>query len=76
MSILRNKAFGHRSTSHTVEEAFAEADVTPNEFAQLIEVTKDLLNEISHAYDKSSHAFNLGAREDTIRMLDDLRPTS
>jgi hypothetical protein len=73
--ILRNNAFGHRSTSLTVEEAFAEADVTPNEFSELIEVTKKLMNTISHAYDKSFHAFNLRARQDVIRMLDDLSST-
>lgn len=70
--VLRNNAFGHRSTSLSVEEAFIEADVTPNEFSELIEVTKELLNAISHAYEKSFHAFNLGGRQDVIRMLDDL----
>lgn len=72
VSILRNKAFGHRSTSHTVEEAFVEAGVTPNELGQLVDLTKELLNRVSNAYDGSTHAFNLGAREDTIRMLEKL----
>jgi hypothetical protein len=72
VNILRNNAFGHRSTSLTVEEAFAEADMAPNEFTELIDVTKELLNAVSHAYDRSFHVFNLGARKDVLRMLDDL----
>ena len=72
VNILRNKAFGHRSTAHTVEEVFKEAAVTPNELRDLVDGTKKLLNKLSHAWDRSSHAFNLGAREDTVRLLDDL----
>ncbi len=72
VNILRNKAFGHRSVAHTVEEVFKEAQVTPNELKQLVEATKELLNELSHARDRNVHAFNLSARGDTIRLLDDL----
>lgn len=73
VSILRNKAFGHRSKAHSVSEVFEEAGVSPNELRDLVEVTKQLLNKLSLAWDNSSHAFNLGSREATIRMLDDLR---
>jgi len=73
--VLRNKAFGHRSISLTVEEAFAEANVTPNEFSELIEVTKQLLNTVSRAYDGSSHVFNLSTQKDVIQMLDELSST-
>lgn len=76
VNILRNKAFGHRSLAHTVEEVFKEARVTPNELRQLVEITKKLLNELSHAWDKSVHAFNLGARDDTIRLFEDLKNAS
>lgn len=59
VTILRNKAFGHQSTAHTIGEVFQEAKVTPN--------------ELSHAWDKSVHAFNLSSRKDTLRLLDDLK---
>lgn len=72
VNILRNKAFGHRSVAHTVEEVFREARVTPNELRDLMEVTKKLLNELTHAWDRSVHSFNLGSREDTLKLLDDL----
>jgi len=73
VNILRNKAFGHRSVAHTVKEVFEEAGVTPNELRDLLEVTKKLLNELTYSWNKRVHAFNLGSREDTLRLLDDLK---
>jgi hypothetical protein len=74
VNILRNKAFGHRSNkAHSVEEVFQEAGVTPNELRDLVEITKKFLNKLTHTWDKSVHAFNLGSRDDTLRLLDDLK---
>ena len=75
VNILRNKAFGHRSKAHTVEEVFQEADVSPLELKELVEVTKKLLNKLTLAWNKSAHAFNLGARKDILRLLGDLEKT-
>lgn len=72
INVLRNKAFGHRSVAHTIEDVFKEAEVTHDELKQLVETTKEMLNKLSYARDRSVHAFNLSAREDTIRLLDDL----
>lgn len=73
VSILRSKAFGHRSTAHTVEEVFREAAVTPDELRDLVAMTKDLLNKLTLAWDQSTHAFNASARRDLIQMLGDLK---
>jgi hypothetical protein len=73
VNILRNKAFGHRSVAHSVEEVFHEAGVKPNDLRDLLEATKKLLNELTHAWNNSFHAFNLGSREDTLRLLNDLK---
>ena len=70
--ILRNKVFGHRAKSHTIEEAFAEAGVTPNDIARLLDITRKLLNKVSLVHDKTTHAFNLEARGDTVRLLKEL----
>lgn len=70
---LRNEAFGHRSSSASIQEVFASVQVTPNEFRGLIEGTRKLLNSISSQFDSSTHAFNTGAREDTMRLLEDLK---
>lgn len=72
VNILRNKAFGHRSKAHTIEEVFQEAGVKPIELQNLVEVTKKLLNKLTLAWNQSSHAFNLGAHKDTLKLLDDL----
>ncbi len=73
VNILRNKAFGHRSVAHTVEEVFKEAGATPNELRDLVKVTKQLLNKLTHEWNKNVHVFNLGSREDTLRLLQDLK---
>jgi hypothetical protein len=72
VNILRNKAFGHRSSAHTIEDAFREAAVTPNELKQLFELTGQLLNHLTLAWSDGAHAFNLGSGDDAIRLLDDL----
>ncbi|MDZ7686930.1 MAG: hypothetical protein U5O39_19905 [Gammaproteobacteria bacterium] len=69
VSILRNEAYGHRSSTSTMAEIYQKAGVSPNELHELMEVTKKLLNTLSHAWDNSSHAFNLGSKDATIRML-------
>jgi hypothetical protein len=70
--ILRNKAFGHHEIEMTIEDVFAQADVKPDEFVELIENTKLLLNRLSGAWNRSGHAFNLSSREDTLNLLNDL----
>ena len=73
VSILRNDAFGHRSKAHTVEDVFKSAGVSPNELKLLVELTEELLNEVTlHLFD-ATHAFNLDGTRDTVRMLEDLR---
>lgn len=72
VSILRNNAYGHRSKAHTVEDVFKRAGVSPDELKLLVELTEELLNEVTlHLFD-STHAFNLDGTHDTLRMLDDL----
>lgn len=73
VSILRNKAFGHRSKAHSVSEVFAEAGVTPYELRDLAEMTRTLLNTASLAWANNAHAFNLTSQADTLDLLRDLK---
>ena len=73
VSILRNNAFAHKTVDPTTDEIFKKANVMPDELRDLIEATKVLLNEISHASKQDVHAFNLNARHDTIALLQDLK---
>ena len=70
--ILRNEAFGHRSLNLDIGDVFKKAAVKPTDLKALVEKTKLLLNVLSLAVDDSVHAFNTGAREDTIQLLEDL----
>jgi hypothetical protein len=71
-SVLRNEAFSHRALDLDFDVVFRKAAVTPNQLKALIENTQVLINGLSHAVDRSMHEFNTGAREDTIRLLEDL----
>lgn len=73
VSILRNKVYGHRALDRDIEEAFDEAGVTPFELRDLVSQTKALLNELNLKLRDSTHAFNLSATRDTVRLLEDLK---
>lgn len=70
---IRNEAIAHMTNKRTYEEVFKKADVTYDELRDLIEITKELLNKISHAWNGNTYAFNLESRDDTIRLLKDLK---
>jgi AbiU2 len=73
VSILRNNVYGHRALDQDIEEAFQKAGVTPNDFRDLVALTKDLLNNLTLKLRGSAHAFNLSATRDTLRALDVLK---
>ncbi len=73
VSMLRNEAFAHRSATYTMNEVFKRANVKPDDLRVLVDETASLLNEVSRQHDKSVHAFNTGAREAALALLEDLR---
>ena len=73
VSILRNKIYGHRALDLDIEEAFERAGVTPFDFRDLVAQTKELLNDLTHRLRSSTHAFNLSATHDTVRLLEALK---
>ena len=76
ISILRNEAFGHRSNKNSVSDAFKKAGITYDEIKNLIDLTKLIINKISHYYQRSTHAFNLGATNSLMELLNDLKELS
>jgi hypothetical protein len=76
VSILRNEAFGHRSQEHSVSDIFEKARTTANELENLVELTKDLLNTATLAWNRSKHVFNLSGKADTLKLLETLRALS
>jgi hypothetical protein len=73
VSILRNNLFGHRSSKLADDDVWIKASVTPNQFKKLVDDSKGLLNRMTRLWDKRSHAFNLSATSDTVRLLEDLK---
>lgn len=72
-SVLRNNLFGHRSNALDNEGIWKKANVTPNELKSIIDDSKRIMNEITELWDRSGHAFNLSATEDTMQLLEDLK---
>ena len=73
VKVLRNRAFGHRSRSHTTAALFKEADMSPDNLKALIDTSKKILNIISQAWQNDTHEFNADASKDTIKLLNDLK---
>jgi len=72
ISIVRNNCFGHLNGEASVSDSFRRAALRPDEMKELMELTKRILNDITHVWNGSVHAFNMNAYDDTIRLLDDL----
>jgi hypothetical protein len=73
VAVLRNNMFGHRSSVLDYDGVWKKASVTPNQFKKLIDESKRILNEITTQWNRSGHAFNLSATQDTVELLEDLK---
>ena len=73
VSVIRNKMFGHRTNTMDHDGIWEEANVTPNQFKQLIDDSKKILNDLTSLWNRSGHAFNLSATKDTVDLLEDLK---
>jgi hypothetical protein len=73
VSVIRNKMFGHRTNNMDHDGIWEEANVTPNQFKQLIDDSKSILNDLTPLWNRSGHAFNLSATKDTVDLLEDLK---
>ena len=73
VGILRNNVFGHRSEHVDAAAAFKQANTTPNELMRFIESTRQLLNVVTKAWDKTGYILNTGSGAAALRILEDLR---
>jgi hypothetical protein len=71
ITIFRNVLYAHLADVN-FEKEFAEARLTPNEIERLIEISKLLINGLSQAATRSTHAFNSDPSTDTLSLLDKL----
>ncbi|WP_230474630.1 hypothetical protein [Dyella monticola] len=72
VSVLRNKVFGHRERGITFGDAFAQANVRPADFQELFNGTASVLNGMTKALFRETHAFNLGAKEAVLSLHEDI----
>ena len=73
VSVIRNKMFAHRTNTMEHDKIWKEANVTPNQFKQLIDDSKRILNDLTSLWNRSGHAFNLSVTKDTIDLLEGLK---
>lgn len=73
VGILINEEFDHKNSE---TDAFEKAEITYDEFRNLIDLTKSLIHKISHYYQRSSHVVILGANDSLIELLNDLKELS
>jgi AbiU2 len=74
ITILRNDVYA-RLSDIDFEAKFAEANISPDEIEALIKLSKDLLNKLPYANDRSTLAFNLDPASDIYNLLDRLLKT-
>lgn len=73
VAVLRNNMFGHRSKTLEFSDVWKQAQVTPKQFKQLIDESKNILNRITSLQNRSTHLFNLTSTKDTLKLLEDLK---
>jgi AbiU2 len=71
ITVLRNDVYAHLSDTDALAK-FSDAALSPNEIERLIELSKQLVNKLSYANDRTTFAFNLDSANDTYNLLDRL----
>ena len=61
--------FHHRNLGLDSDAVLAQVRLTPDGIKRLIEVSKEIVNTLSYAHDRSSFAFNLDPSKTTYRLL-------
>jgi|SRR5690554_4285712 len=72
VSILRNNVYAHKSSKHTINDAFELAGVSSDEMIELIDISEKILQKIGAEVLDTHYVFNLSSRRSTIGMLDSL----
>jgi AbiU2 len=69
VTILRHKAFAHRSAHTSFDDVFKEASITADQMRQLTEIALRIANKLAEACGASVGFFNELPREDAARMM-------
>lgn len=75
VSTLRNEYFCHMKDESSLKKCFEKADITPDDFREIIKLSEELLNVVgSHAF-KHTHMFDIETAIDTEKLLTDIQST-
>ncbi len=69
VTVLRHKAFAHRSARTSHDDVFKEAKVTASQMRDLTEIALQIANKLAEASGVSTGFFNELPREDATRMM-------
>jgi HEPN superfamily AbiU2-like protein len=69
ITILRHKAFAHRSARTSYDDVFKEAHVTASQMRKLTEMALQIANKLAEARGMSIGFFNELPRQDAARMM-------
>lgn len=72
VGIIRSEVFAHSNQDKSIDESFKKANIKYKNFKELVEISKKIMNLLAYEFDKSSHAFNLSAENDTKALLNKL----
>lgn len=73
ISRVRNQAVGHMTAETQQQIVFNNAGLEANEILQFIALAEELFNLISSEWNDTIEAFNLNGRNDTNRLINDLK---
>jgi hypothetical protein len=69
ITVLRHKAFAHRSARTSYDDVFKEAKVTANQMRELTEIALQIANKLAEAGGVNPGFFNELPRKDAARMM-------
>jgi hypothetical protein len=69
VTVLRHKAFAHRSARTAYDDVFKEAKVTARQMRDLTEIALQIANKLAEATGVSRGFFNELPREDAVRIM-------
>ncbi len=73
ISIIRNECLAHVSSNFSTFDVFKKAGLCPNDLKQLIDLSRDIVNEIAYAHDRSSPAIAIDPSDEVRSILDQLK---
>lgn len=73
IKILRNEYYAHLSYEADTVKIYKKAEIKPNQFKELINLSKDIINSVYANYHNGEIVFWISAKDETSRILNKLK---